>query len=256
MLHPSLEYRSLSLGLRTATSLRQLMNWTAVLAVAALSFGCDWEVEGNGEPATETRKHENFVSVQSETTVNIAIRQGDVFDVRVNIDSNLVDLLETRVSGHRLVIDSERSLDPHVKGPHVTVTMPILDTATLSGTGAIDIDAGEQASAVRTVLSGSGNISFDGSTPELRALLEGSGDIVARGSAERVDLRLEGSGAVKARDLKASSGLLIVSGSGDIDATVNGSAEAEISGSGQIDLYGDVSLARRSVHGSGDIRVH
>lgn len=193
--------------------------------------------------------------MQSETTVDIAIRQGDVFDVRVNIDSNLKNPLETRLSGDRLFIDSERSLDPHVKGPHVAVTMPTLDTAILSGSGAIDIDAGEQAAAVRTVLSGLGNITFDGSTPEFLALLDGSGDIVARDSAGYLDLRSEGSGAVKARDRTSSSGYLIVSGSGDVDATVNGSAEAEISGSGQIDLYSDVTLARRSIDGSGEIRV-
>jgi hypothetical protein len=256
MLHASLEHPRVKYCLRSVTSFLQCLKWAGVLVVAALSSGCDWEIDGNGKLATETRQHEGFVAVQSQTTVDVAIRHGDAFAVEVNIDSNLISLLETRVSGNRLVIDSDRSLDPRVKGPHVIITLPTLETAVLSGSGAMEIDAGEQESPVRAVLSGSGKMGFNGGTPQLSASLEGSGDIVARGTAGHVDLRIDGSGTVNARDLRASSGYLSIGGSGDIVATINGSAEAEIAGSGHIDLYGDTSVTRRSVRGSGDIRVH
>jgi hypothetical protein len=227
------------------------------LSLLPLLWGChSIAVHGNGHPASEKRDLDGFVAIDSRGSFDTKVAQGETFSVTVNIDSNLLHVLQTRVDGSTLVIDSDEGVSDILPGPHVTVTMPHLQSCTLAGSGRIDVISCRESTPVSMLLSGSGDLTFDGAAPSVSARLDGSGSADLAGSADRVDLFLTGSGSINATALAATNGSVNLSGSGEISATINGRADVSLSGSGNIDLFGGVVLEHFSDSGSGDIRVH
>ena len=217
---------------------------------------CFSSVHGNGEPAMETRSIEGFIDVDSKGSLDVRVEQGDTFSVAVNIDSNLLSLVETRVVGKTLVISSYQSLSTHLPGPHVSIKMPQVAGAYLSGSGRVALTSVHESGPVALRLSGSGAIDFSGTAPSVDVDVSGSGDVNLAGSADRLSADLAGSGAIDAASLPAAAGSIDLSGSGNVRATINGPVDVALRGSGNIDLYGDVTLQHSSKSGSGAIRVH
>jgi hypothetical protein len=54
--------------------------------------------------------------------------------------------------------------------------------------------------------------------------------------------------------MPATDAALSLSGSGDLAATVTGSARVAISGSGSVELFGGATIERADVTGSGSLR--
>jgi putative autotransporter adhesin-like protein len=223
------------------------------LVASLLAAGCDDVVQGNGQRVSEDRALAGFSRVDSATSVDVEIAQGDDYAVTVSIDSNALPELETRVVGDTLEIDSDKDLEDLVTGPHVRVTLPDLRAASLSGSGQLLVAATDSSESLALLLSGSGRIAFAGAEPEITVRLSGSGEVDLTGSAGRVDLRLDGSGDIDATALSAAAGRLDLSGSGSIRARLSETAEVDLSGSGDVYIYGDAELTRSSIDGSGDL---
>jgi putative autotransporter adhesin-like protein len=225
----------------------------ALLALA----GCGLiGVDGNGMRVTEVRALEGFSAVDSEGSLDVVIVRGDAFHVEVSIDSNLLEMVRTRVAGDTLAIDTDGPIGDVVAGPHVVVTMPVLRRAAVNGSGGLWAGRFDQDEPVSLAIDGSGELTFVGDVPRAEVEISGSGDARLQGTAAVLGVAVDGSGAVDARNLDATSADLSVSGSGDLAATVSGSVRVTVSGSGSVDLYGDAVLERVDVSGSGSIRRH
>ena len=219
--------------------------------------GCGlFGVDGNGDRVSEVRPLEGFSAVDSEGSLDVEIDRGDAFRVEVSIDSNLLHLVRTRVAGDTLVIDTDEPIGRVVAGPHVVVTMPVLDRAVVNGSGGLWAGPFAQSDPVSLRIDGSGDLTFVGDVPSADVRVSGSGDARLTGTAAAFSASVDGSGTVDARDLDATAADLSVSGSGDLAATVSGSVRVAISGSGSVDLYGPAALERVDVSGSGSITRH
>ena len=239
--------------------------WTGIcragwvlLGAALLAFtGCGLiGIDGNGQRVSEVRALEGFSAVDSEGSLDVVIVRGDAFRVEVSIDSNLLELVRTRVAGDRLAIDTDGPIGDVVAGPHVIVTMPVLRHAAVNGSGGLWAGAFEQAEPVSLAIDGSGELTFVGGVPRADVRISGSGDARLQGTAAALGAAVDGSGAVDARNLDATTADLSVSGSGDLAVTVNGSVRVTVSGSGSVDLYGGAVLEHVDVSGSGSITRH
>ena len=230
--------------------------YAAVCFIVPLTSSCFSSVRGNGEPAMEIRSLEGFVDVDSKGSLDVRVEQSDTFSIAVNIDSNLLPLVETRVVGSTLLITSDQHLSTHLPGPHISVKMPRVAGAYLSGSGHVAVLSVNESNPVALRLSGSGALDFDGTAPVVDVDVSGSGDVNLAGSTDRLSADLAGSGGIDAANLPARAGSIALSGSGNVRATINGPADVSVSGSGDVDLYGDVELQRSSKSGSGAIRVH
>jgi hypothetical protein len=235
------------------------MPWLCIAGCFAFSsvvLGCANVVHGNGIPASEVRPVEGFDAVESAGSFDVKVERRDTFLVRVDVDSNILPLLRTRVSGGTLIIGSDEPVDDLLPGPHVTITMPRVTGATLSGSGLLTVEGVQQAEAVSLDLTGSGKIDFQGTASAVTAGLGGSGEVNLSGSTDRLAVHLDGSGSVDARGLAARVGSVDLAGSGDVQATVTERVDVSLSGSGHIDLYGGAAIGDASKSGSGDIRRH
>jgi hypothetical protein len=221
-----------------------------------LSGCCDWGVDGNGERVDEARHVAAFTRVHSDCELDVQLVHGDQQSLTVSLDSNLHDLVRTRVDGDTLYLDTTDNVDRIVDGPHVLITVPELTAAKLAGDGSMTIAFDEPELPLDLYVSGSGSLRFSGTTAAVGAYLSGSGDLRLEGQTSDVDMKLSGSGNIRGQNLAASSAGIDLSGSGNISATVQDSVSVTLSGSGQIDLYGPAALDSYHDTGSGDFVQH
>src|SRR5262245_27723813 len=86
-------------------------------------------VSGNGRRESEQREVGEFTGLQCRSSLDVKVKQGEAFAVTVNADSNLLGLIETRVIGGVLRIDTDGQIFGILPGPHVLITMPELTSA-------------------------------------------------------------------------------------------------------------------------------
>lgn len=188
---------------------------------------------GSGKAATVERSASgSFDSIVLRSAENLEVQIGPQLQIKVSGDDNLLDLIETRLEGGRLVIDSHGSY--RTRTPiTVQVQLPALKDFTLEGSADARI-RGLDGGRFRVELDGSGSIDASGKVEELAVDLNGSGDILfAKLQAKSVEAELNGSG--------------------DIVVAVIDRLRAEINGSGDIRYHGNPAKLHSAVNGSGDI---
>lgn len=209
-------------------------------------------VSGGGPRSYPAR---DFTGVSLRGPDDVEVRTGAGFSVQAQGDPAMLDRLEIAVDGDRLRIgrrSGEATLWSDGDRVRILVTMPVIATAELAGTGDLTID--RAGTGFAGAVSGSGDLTvgrIDGG--EVRLAVSGSGTIAASGDADRLRAAVTGSGDIVAPDLRVRSAQVSLVGSGDVRAAVSGEAQVTLAGSGDVDLG---SLARCTARrtGSGEVR--
>lgn len=230
-------------------------------------------VKGSGDMVTESRVVKEFTWIETLGAFDISVKSGKKQEILLTFDDNLLDLIETDVSGKTLKIYSD---EPY-RSRHtckVEITVPKLEGVTTKGSGDItvrnfdsevfecrtkgsgDISVKNLNSEVVTCnINGSGNISIYNLNGDfLECHINGSGDFRADGQVKQLDIRVRGSGDVDTRDLIAQEAEVVIKGSGDVRVYAEESLDGAVYGSGDISYYGKPEHVSKRVAGSGDIR--
>ncbi len=196
-------------------------------------------VEGNGEFAQETRNTPLFDVIEVdggeiEVITSVTHKPGQrQVSLLLEGDSNLLPLVETHISGRRLILDSECELDPSLP-LRLRIAMPSLRAVEINGSGRVTVE-NVGAESVVVDVSGSGDVSLEGQVGTLR------GDI-------------SGSGVIRARGLEARHAQIDISGSGRAFVCADERLSADVSGSGEVTYYCEPGQVDRDISGSGNIR--
>ncbi|MBD8547093.1 head GIN domain-containing protein [Sphingomonas sp. CFBP 8760] len=235
----------------------------AIAAIAATCIalsGCVIAVEraaiaGPATPAAGEAQRRfdvaGFEKVDLASSDRVVIVVADRFAVTAAGDPRAVAALAITVRDGMLRVDRipGRYRD---RGATVTVTMPVLRAASLSGSGSLRAD-GVTGPGFVGELAGSGSMTLTGLTAaSVRLDLGGSGSIVADGRTDAVDIDLGGSGRVDAQALATPMVAIDMGGSGSIVAAASRAATIEAGGSGTVRVTGG---ARCDVHKSGSAIV-
>ncbi len=228
-------------------------------AASAAAGPLDWAsggegVKGNGTIKTQKRTPGAYTGISLQLPASVELKLGNVDDVLIETDDNLLPLIDTVVENGVLKIRPVRNnLNFRTRTMKIIVQARNIDRVAVGGSGEIS------ASLLRG--------------PKLQVSVEGSGDIkVQRIEVDRVSVSVAGSGEFEAEAGTVKSLSVSIGGSGDVDmagvvaqdasATVAGSGDvtlsarnalsATIAGSGDITYYGDPKLSR-TVVGSGEV---
>lgn len=206
---------------------------------ASLLSGCyiDLDDEGDGFKVTESRALDGFTRVENRTSMKVVVREAPRSDVKVTLDRNLQDELETWVTGDTLIIDTGGPLSFSGDGT-VEVSLPRFLGAKLDSSGELSVEGLTHVEDVLLVSSGSGRLRFCGPAHTLVAEGSGSGGVTlctpTEQLVEQVKVTLSGSGSVEwtgmAREVDVSS-----------------------EGSGRVVLSGDANHLQARVAGSGNV---
>jgi hypothetical protein len=211
-------------------------------------------VVGSGNAARDYRAVGAVTEVVLSGSGNLTVVQGDVPDLVVTADDNLLPFIVTETTRGRLHITTRSGykLQPHAPIAF-TLTVPRLEKVTVSGSGSVKMDgiSGENLS-VR--LTGSGHASLrDLTCKSLSVTLTGSGTAAATGLAEKLTVRVSGSGEFDGAALMNVTGDVQVTGSGKAAVWSVNALKARVSGSGDVLYKGTPKLEKR-VSGSGTVK--
>ena len=194
--------------------------------------GSGLTVKGSGIIINENRKLTDFNSVNIVGSIDVDIKSGEGVSCNIKGDDNLVPMVKTTVFNNSLSISTKGSYS--TKSPLIVyLKMPVLERAKVIGSGDMKISDVTKDKVVLTV--------------------SGSGDITANGSVGTLDAVVSGSGDLSLNNLQAEHINVTINGSGDAEVWANQSISATVNGSGDIVYLGNPREIDTKVNGSGDI---
>lgn len=213
-------------------------------------FGCG--IEGSGNVITETRSLTTFNGIDLRNTANVYITQGDVQEVKIEAEDNIVPLILTEVKNDELIIECKENIRTK-RAINVYITVKNLCLMELTGSGSMTARSQFSCDHMNVRLSGSGDMKAIVNAKSLKATLSGSGNMDLTGSSEESDLRISGSGNVNAELMKTFTGAVTISGSGSGKVDVSNDLTVNITGSGNVQYVHEPGHIQSRITGSGSI---
>ena len=236
------------------------MRALVLLAVPLFISACGSSHEdrdSSGPKGSRSFALDGFERVKLKGSDDVVVKAGPVFSVSATGPQKMLDELDVIVANGTLIV-SRKSLDgfnwhwSSNGGVVVTVTMPLIRGADLSGSGDLSIESTAD-DVFEATLGGSGDLNVTKiKAAKSRFSLMGSGDIKADGTAQDLTIDLAGSGDVDAKSLTAETLKVSLIGSGDIGATASGDATISLVGSGDVQISGAKNCKTTKV-GSGTV---
>lgn len=233
---------------------------TGLLATMITVGGCG---RSQADPGPETSRSfavRDFDQVTLAGADDVAVIYGRDFAVSATGPQEAVEALDIRKEGSRLIINRKEKdgwkigWDKGKTSARVTVTMPLIRAATLSGAGDLSVAAATPEDTFGANLSGSGNMTVENSRAKAVDLsLTGAGNLKVRGVTDTLKANLSGSGSLDAVALTAREVALSLTGAGSITASASELATGTLSGVGNVDIAGAARCAVRKT-GVGDVR--
>lgn len=234
---------------------------TTFALVCLLICGCSIQINGlnvlgkpgSGTIITEVRELPTFSNVKYGGSGSVRVVSGDVTEVAITCDDNLLEYISTEVQDDTLHISTTTGIAPTGEH-HYEITCPRLSSLRLHGSGSATVD--ELATDdFELRLSGSGSAKLAGvRSNSISIRTSGSGGVRIAGMAKSVSITTSGSGSVDAQELTAQSVEARTSGSGSVQVHASDSFRGSTSGSGGIWCYGSPIERSESSSGSGGIQ--
>ncbi len=240
-----------------------MQNWRKifVLLAASVSFLAlataqnwgSWNgIKGEGPKVTKTLDVDAFDGFTMAISGNVYLKQGSKQSVTIEAQQNIIDNIVKEVSDKQWKIKFDKNVRNH-DGVKIYITIPTLTKAYVSGSG--DIIGETKFTGLGnlvTGISGSGDIRLEVQAKDIDGKISGSGSVKLSGSANALNIGISGSGDFYADGLKAQSGIIKISGSGDCTVDAADELSVQVSGSGDVKYKGRPRLSAK-VSGSGDV---
>jgi hypothetical protein len=227
----------------------------AFLAITSTSCVIGWDngITGNGNVVEETRDISGFTGVHLSSGVDVLLSEGEEFEVRVEADENLLDVIETELKGDVLVVGTGHVNIRKAKAKRVHVTLPRLETLKVTSAGDCDGQTPFHCGDLKLSISSAGDLLLDVEADRIDLDISSSGDARLSGKAGVFNVSLSSAGDLHAFDLVAAKVDVDVSSAGD--ARVNATEEISMSASSAGDIYymGDARVIRSNRSSAGDI---
>lgn len=210
----------------------------------------------------EVRTVDDFTKISFGYPGKLYLTQGSPQKVELVGDNDVLEEIETEVSGGRLRIGKEDkwfNWDSDSERITVYITVPNIEAVSVSGSGDIIGQSRIRTNDLDLNVSGSGSLSLEfEANGDVEADVSGSGDLEAKGNCESFESDVSGSGRVVLSANIDNTADFSISGSGKIEAS--GSADfvkTQISGSGKV-LAADLQTNRCDIRisGSGDVEIN
>ena len=192
-------------------------------------------VSGSGNITTELRTVPSFSNVSLSGSGQVILEQTGTESLTVTTDDNLLPYIRTEVKGNTLELGF-KDLMTNLRPTHDIVFK--LTVKTLEG---LDI-------------SGSGRVDAKGLNPgPLTIGISGSGEVSAEGTVDDLGLTISGSGNYRGEHMRSKRATIGISGSGGALVAASEQLKADVSGSGSIEYVGDPQVSQHT-SGSGSVR--
>ena len=233
-----------------------LAKFTIAIVLALLSSSCMLDmnfgtgVKGNGEVVKETRDvTEDFTAITASEGLDVYVTQDSRFEIRVEADENVIDLIGTDIKNGKLRIHAIENIGRATK--RVYVSLPDI-TALEANSGADLFSEGLiETDKVRLNANSGAGLKLELVADQVEADCSSGADIRLGGSANLLYVDASSGSDIKALDMKARVCRASASSGADIKVQVLDELTADASSGADIGYTGDPKVdSRKSVSGS------
>jgi len=228
----------------------------AILAVGSSSCivgGWDNGISGNGNVVEETRDVGGFTGVLVSSGIDVMLSEGDQFEVRVEADENLLEVIETSLNGNMLEVGTDQVNIRSAKSKKVHVTLPELTELKISSAGDCEGETLFHCDKLELGISSAGDLTLEVEARRIDLGISSSGDVQLAGKSDLFNVSLSSAGDLHAFDLEAGIVKVNVSSAGDARVYATDEISMSASSAGNIYYKGDAKVTRSSTSSAGDI---
>jgi len=236
-------------------NLRKIAAKTVIASLLVTMVSCDegnvFGIEGEGPVVSQTIEVSSFSGIDISISANVVYTQGDIQEVRVEGQQNIINNLETDVDSDVWDIEFDKNTRNY-KDLTIYITTPEVHTLDISGSGKIETLSLIETDNLRMNISGSGKVICSANTNTLTSSISGSGSVSISGSGQSQDIHISGAGAYNATSFVTATAEVKISGSGNCKVQVNEKLDTDISGSGSVYYSGNPQVNSK-ISGSGRV---
>lgn len=225
----------------------------SIILISCSSFA----IKPETKVVKEDRNLSGFSQIQTSSSIDIYIQQGDKESVIVETNEEYQKQVIIIVEEKKLIIKTKGNIMNPDKF-NVYITVKVLDNIFSAGSGDIESVGTLIFPKLNFNITGSGDLEMNLDSKTVSLNIEGSGDVELEGKITNLDMHISGSGDVEASTIEYDSVLLSLSGSGDVK--LMGSAKLfniDDSGSGDVECATfKVKETNVNSTGSGDIKLN
>lgn len=215
--------------------------------------GWDQGISGNGRVTEDTRNISGFAGVKVSSGIDVYLSQGSSFEVLVEADENLQEVILTEVEGNMLVVKTDRVNIRNAKSKKVHVTLPELKELKISSAGDVVGQTPFNCEDLRLSISSAGDLKLEVEAQRIDLDISSSGDADLAGSADEFNVSLSSAGDLNAFDLIAAKVDVDVSSAGDASVHATEEISMRASSAGNIYYRGDARVVHSNSSSAGHI---
>jgi hypothetical protein len=226
------------------------------LIVAPLMTGCYYNgpiIRGSGQTTTKSFELSDFTGVNVSNAIRATIKQGESYSVSVTADDNLWDHMKVRTNGKTL----ELGLQPGAyNNTHISaeITMPALDSLTLSGASQGTVNGFKSTSPLAMDLSGASRASGDAQAASAEISLSGASNISLSGAANSLSLDASGASRADLASFPLDKASVTLSGASNATLNVKSNLDYDLSGASHLTYSGQPSVGKSSTSGASSVQ--
>ena len=209
------------------------------LAGASCSSHSNDNANGSAKPVnaaatgSANRSTGPFHAIDNGGALDVDVQVGPALHVEIVADPDVIAKITTEVRAGTLVIGEDNVRTSN--RVQVKISTPELDAVTLRGSGAIKV-AGISGPKFSATVSGTGSVDLDGTT-------------------DAVAFEIKGTGNIRGKTLAAKSATVSTIGTGNVELTATEQLGATVTGVGHVLVYGHPPSVTKSVTGVGSIEL-
>jgi len=240
-------------------AIHQMKKMLFLFAVLSLTLGScvmegwNYGVSGNGNVVKETREVSGFTGIHVSSGIDVYLSEGSSFEVVVEADENLQEVIETDLRGDMLVVGTDRVNIRRAEAKRVYVTLPRLKELKISSAGDCEGKTPFHCDDLRLSISSAGDLTLEVEADRIDLDISSSGDARLSGRTGTLDASLSSAGDLNAFDLEARVVDVNVSSAGDARVFATEEISMTASSAGNIYYSGDPKVVHSSTSSAGDI---
>jgi len=210
---------------------------------------------GSGTIVSEDRNPGAFTRIRLETPAELILTQGDLEQVTVEAEDNLMPRLVTEIRNGNLVLRTETAFI------NIIPTKPVIFRATIKDLEGVTITTSGSLTSERLQtgnfdlnIIGSADVDMDLFADNTTVTIDGSGQIRLSGNSNDQSVTINGSGSYDSANMRSRTCTSNINGSGKITLNCRQELSIGISGSGEVLYYGSPSITNQTISGSGKIQ--
>jgi hypothetical protein len=213
-----------------------------LLAAITLSVvSCIPHLRGNGNVVKEERKVSAFEALEVSTGVEVLVNQDSIEKVVAEVDSNLLKVLKTRVTGDVLKIYLEEGV-LHAKSLKVYVTVKRLRSVETGSGSHVKSETKINAEKLKLSTSSGSGIKMEVNCEKLTAESSSGSHLTVSGNSQSLKADTSSGSGIDASELVAEKGDLSASSGSHLKAQVTKEIKAHASSGAGITVSGNPAV--------------